>query len=117
MSNNQIFEAVSIAVLVFYAFVLLWTLRHSPALLLVVNAVTAVAITTYDLIPLRYVLEDERLMAIVAFEILAFAVALLALRRKSRLVLVFSYAVFGVHLCVSSVAVYLAFFLRINRLI
>ena len=116
MSSNQIFEAASAAVLVVYLFVLVWSRYRGATLLLIVNALTAVTIIVYDLIPIRYVLEDVRLMAIVALEASALIAALIAVR-GSRAALYFSYAVFGINLCVVIAAMYFAFFFRMTRLI
>ena len=116
MSSNEIFEAASTAVLVLYLFTLVWTRYRGAMLLLVVNALTAMTVAVYDVIPVRYVLEDERLMAIVAFEVAAVIAALMAMRGV-RPALYFSYAVFGINLCVVIAAVYFAFFFRITRLI
>lgn len=114
--SNQLFEAASTAVLAFYLFVFIWSRYRGATLLLVVNALSAVTIIVYDIIPIRYVLEDERLMAIVAFEALAVIAALMALRRN-RPALYFSYVVFAINLGVVIAATYLAFFFRITRLI
>ncbi len=116
MSSNEIFEAASTAVLVLYLFTIVWSRYRGAMLLLVVNALTAMTVIVYDLIPIRYVLEDERLMAIVAFEALA-VIAVLAALRSNRPALYFSYAVFAINLCVVIAAVYFAFFFRITRLI
>lgn len=116
MSSNEIFEAASTAVLVLYLFTIVWSRYRGAMLLLVVNALTAMTVIVYDLIPIRYVLEDQRLMAIVAFEALA-VIAVLAALRSNRPALYFSYAVFAINLCVVIAAVYFAFFFRITRLI
>ena len=116
MSDNQIFEAASIAVLVLYLAVLAWSVRHGKTPLLLVNMATALALGIYNSFPLRYLVSDEREMAIVAFEVLALVAALIALS-GARPALLWSYAVFGVHLCISVGGVFLAFFLRITRLI
>ena len=114
--ENETFEAVTSAVLVVYLGAFVWALRGSRTPLLLLNAVTAVAIIVYDVNPLRYILEDWRLQAIVAWEILGFAAAMFALR-GNRSALLFSYAVGVVHICICAFAVYLAFFFRITRLI
>jgi hypothetical protein len=96
--------------------VLVWSRYRGVTLLLVVNVLTALAIIAYDVTPIRYILEDDRLQAIVGFEVLAVISAFLAFR-GNRPALFFSYAVFGAHLCVSFFAIYFAFFFRLNRLI
>ena len=116
MTNNQIFEAATIAVLVLYLGVFVWSVRHSKAALLSVNVLTAIALCTYNLIPLRYVVIDEQLIALVAFEIAAL-LAVVAAFRGNRPALLFSYAVFGIHLCVAVLAAYYACCIRLNRLI
>jgi hypothetical protein len=114
--SNELFEAVSTAVLVLYLVVLVFALRHQRTPLLLLNAITAVVIIAYDVQPLRYILEDWRLQAIVAFEIAAIVAALLAFR-GNRPGLYFSYAAFAINLCIVIAATYLAFFFRITRLI
>ena len=116
MTSNEIFEAASTAVLVFYLFVLVWSRYRGAMLLLAVNVLTAITVIAYDVNPIRYVLEDERLMAIVAFEALAVIAAPFALR-GNRPALYFSYAAFAINLCVVIAATYFAFFFRITRLI
>ena len=75
-----------------------------------------IVVAIHDLMPLRYVLEDERLMAIEAFEVLA-VLAAVATFRGNRPALLFSYAVFGIHLCVAIFATYWACCVRFDRLI
>ncbi len=116
MMSNELFEAASSAVLVFYIFTLVWSRYRSAMLLLVVNVLTAITVVVYDINPIRYVLEDERLMAIVAFEVATVIAALLAFRGY-RPAHYFSYAAFAINLCVVIAATYLAFFFRITRLI
>ena len=116
MTNNQIFEAASITVLVLYLGVLVWSVRHSKMALLSVNALTAIALCVYNLTPLRYVVVDDQLIALVAFEIAALMAAVAAFR-GIRPALLFSYAVFGIHLCVAILAAYYACCIRLNRLI
>lgn len=114
MSSNQVFTATTIAVLVLYLGVLIWTIRRDSGLLLNVNVGTALAAMIYELIPLDP--DIERVVAVLLFEILAIAAAFLAWR-GSRAALFWSYAVFGVHLCVSALAVFYACCVRLNRLI
>ena len=76
-----------------------WSPRASMYLLLIVNFATAAAVAIYDLIPIDDVLEDWRLQAIVAFELVAAAAAVAAFLRY-RPALYFSYLVFAVHLFV-----------------
>jgi len=114
--DNETLEAVTSAVLVVFLAVFVSALRGSRAPLLALNVIAAITIIVYDVNPLRYILEDWRLQAIVACEILA-VIAALAAFRNVRPAVIFSYAVFGVHLCVAAASVYLAFFFRITRLI
>jgi len=93
---------VSIAVPAFYCSWLglrPWFPRASTILLLIINFATALSVAIYDVIPVRYVLEDWRLQAIVAFELVA-AVAAVAAFLRYRPALFFSYLVFAVHLSV-----------------
>jgi hypothetical protein len=114
--SNELLEAVTTAVFVLFLSAFIWALRGSRIPLLVVNAITAVVIVVYDINPVRYILEDWRLQAIVAWETLGFVAALFAMR-GNRPALRFSYAVGAVHLLIGAFAVYLAFFFRITRLI
>jgi hypothetical protein len=114
--SSELFEAVSTAVLALYLFAAVWTRYRGPTLLLAVNVLTAITIVVYNLNPIRYFLEDEREMAIVAFEVLAVIAAPFAFR-GNRPALYFSYAAFAINLCVVIAATYLAFFFRITRLI
>jgi hypothetical protein len=116
MTDNQTNEAITVTLLVVFLAALVWAIRRSATPLLVLNALAALAIIVYDVNPLRYILEDWRLQAIVAWEALGFVAALLALR-GNRPALVFSYASFAVHVGMIAFAVYLAFFFRITRLI
>jgi hypothetical protein len=116
MTNNQIFEAASITVLVLYLGVFVWSVRHSKTPLLSINVLTAIALCVYNLSPLRYVVIDEQLIALVAFEVVALMAAMAAFR-GNRPALLFSYAVFGIHLCVAILAAYYACCIRLNRLI
>ena len=74
-----------------------WFPRASRRLLLITNFATALSVAIYDVIPVRYVLEDWRLQAIVAFELVAAAAAVAAFFRY-RPALFFSYLVFAFHL-------------------
>ncbi len=76
-----------------------WFPRASTNLLLITNLATALSVVVYDVIPVRYILEDWRLQAIVAFELVAAAAAVAAFLRY-RPALFFSYLVFAVHLSV-----------------
>jgi hypothetical protein len=76
-----------------------WFPRTSTILLLITNFVTAASAVIYDVIPVRYILEDWRLQAIVAFELVAATAAVAALLRY-RPALLFSYLVFAIHLSV-----------------
>jgi len=116
MSNNQIFEAASIAVLVIYLAVLAWSVRDGKTPLLLVNMATALALGVYNAFPLRYLTSDAREMVIVVFEALALIAAIFAFR-GARPALQWSFAVFGIHLCVGIAAVFFAFCFRITRLI
>jgi hypothetical protein len=93
---------VSIAVPVLYCSWLglwPWSPRASKILLSITNLATALSVAIYAVIPLRYVLEDWRLQAIVAFELVAAAAAVGAFFRY-RPALFFSYLVFAIHLSV-----------------
>jgi len=93
---------VSIAVAVLYCSWLglrPWFPRASWMLLLITNFATALSVAIFDVIPVRYVLEDWRLQAIVAFELVATAAAVAAFFRY-RPALFFSYLVFAFHLSV-----------------
>jgi ABC-type Na+ efflux pump permease subunit len=116
MTNNQIFETASIAVLMLYLGVLVWSVRHANTALLTVNMLTAIALIAYNLFPLRTFVADEQMIALVAFEIAAVIAAALAFW-GNRPALFFSYAVFAVHLCVAIAAAYYACCVRFNRLI
>jgi hypothetical protein len=116
MTNNQIFETASVAVLAVFLCVLVWSVRHTKMALLSVNVLTAIALAGYNLVPLRYVVFDEQLIALLAFEAAALIAAAAAFR-GSRPALLFSYAVFGVHLCVAVLAVFYSCCVRLNRLI
>jgi len=76
-----------------------WFPRASRILLLITNIATALSVAIYDVIPVRDVLDDWRLQAIVAFELVA-AVAAVAAFLRYRPALFFSYVVFAVHLSV-----------------
>ena len=102
--------------LALYLFALIWSRYRGATLLLVINVLTAITVVVYDVNPIRYVLQDERLMAIVAFELQTIVEALLAFR-GNRPALYFSYAAFAINLCIVIAATYLAFFFRITRLI
>lgn len=94
--------ATSIAVPVLYSTWLglwFWSPRASRILLLITNLATALTVTIYDVIPVGYVLEDWRLQAIVAFELVAIAAAVAAFLRY-RPALFLSYLVFAIHLFV-----------------
>jgi membrane-associated HD superfamily phosphohydrolase len=94
--------AVSIAVPVLYCSWLAlrpWFPRAATIVLLITNLATALSVATYDFIPVRYVLEDWRLQAIVAFELVAAALAIAAFFRY-RAALLLSYLVFAFHLSV-----------------
>jgi len=114
--SNELFEAISTAVLVLYLVALVLALRRNRTPLLLLTAITAVVVIAYDVQPLRYILEDWRLQAIVAFEIVTVIATLLAFRGKKP-ALYFSYAAFAIHLCAVMAATYLAFFFRVTRLI
>jgi hypothetical protein len=91
--------AVSIAVLVLYCSWLglrPWFPRASRNLLLIVNLATALGVVLYDVTPLRDVLEDWRLQAIVAFELVTAAAAIAAFL-GNRAALFFSYLAFAIH--------------------
>ena len=75
-----------------------WFPRTSRILLLLTNLATAFGVAIYDLVPLRYVLGDWRLQAIVAFELITAAAAMAAFR-GNRVALFFSYLAFAIHLC------------------
>lgn len=76
-----------------------WFPRASRIVLLLTNFATATGVVLFDSIPVRYVLEDWRLQAIVAFELVAAAAAIAAFLRY-RPALVFSWLVFAFHLSV-----------------
>jgi hypothetical protein len=76
-----------------------WSPRASRILLLITNLATALSVAIYDVIPVRYVLEDLSLQAIVVFELVA-AVAAVAAFLRFRPALYFSYLVFAIHLFV-----------------
>lgn len=76
-----------------------WFPRASRIVFLITNFATAISVAIYDVIPVRYILEDWRLQAIVAFELVAAAAAVAAFLRY-RPALYLSYLVFAVHLSV-----------------
>ena len=91
---------VSIAVPVLYCSWLglrPWFPRASRILLSITNLATALSVAIYDVFPLRDVLEDWHLQAIVAFELVAAAAATAAFR-GNRPALFFSYLAFAIHL-------------------
>ena len=77
---------------------------------------TAIALIAYNILPLRYFLIDEQLMALVGFEVVVLIAAAAAFW-GNRPALFFSYAVFALHLCVAILAAYYACCVRFNRLI
>ena len=76
-----------------------WFPRASRILLLITNLATALSVVIFDVIPVRYVLEDWRLQAIVAFELVVAAAAVAAFLRY-RPALFLSYLFFAIHLSV-----------------